>query len=151
MLMSRLCVFSALIGMTGFLAGCGGGSTVPKLAPVTGTVSIDGKPAAGVTVAFNPTGSTKSTGGMGVTGPDGKYQVVHRSGEAGIEPGSYAVTFSRMMQADGSPLPAGTSPLDVDAQETIPDQFRDPAKSSHKAEVKPEGGTFDFGIDAPKK
>ena len=150
MLMSRLFVFSALIGITPFLAGCGGGSTVPKLAPVSGTVSIDGAPAAGVTVSFNPTGSTKTTGGMGVTGPDGKYELVHRSGEVGVEPGSYAVTFSRMMMKDGQPLPAGTSPIEVESVESIPAQFRDAATSSHKADVKPEGGTFDFGIEASK-
>jgi hypothetical protein len=146
MLMSRLFVCSALIGMTGFLAGCGGGSTVPKLAPASGTITMDGAPAAGVTVSFNPAGSNKATGGMGVSGADGKYKILHRSGEAGVEPGSYSVTFSRMVQPDGSPVPAGTNPLDVSGVESIPATF------TEKAEVPPEGGSaFDFTIPAPKK
>jgi hypothetical protein len=151
MLMSRLTVFSALIGIMGFVAGCGGGPAVPKLAPVTGTVQIEGTPADGVSVIFTPTGNTKSTGAAGITGPDGKYELLHRSGQPGIEAGTYAVTFSRMMLADGKPLPPGTSPIDADSTETIPERFRDLSNPAHTADVKPEGGTFDFGIGAPKK
>jgi hypothetical protein len=150
MRMRRLCGFNVLaIGMAGFLVGCGGGSAVPKLAPVSGTVQIKGEPTSDVMVIFSPTGDTKTTGASGVTGPDGKYQLMHRSGEPGIEPGKYAVTFSRMMTSDGKPVPAGTSPTDVGAVESIPERFRDPATPAHTADVKPEGGTFDFAIDAP--
>ena len=86
--MSMRCVFGfrvMVVGIAGFLAGCGG-SSVPTLAPVSGTIQMAGAPAEGVTVMFTPTGSTKTAGAFGVTGPDGKYELVHRSGERGIEP-----------------------------------------------------------------
>ena len=57
-----------------------------------------------MTVNFNPMSGTKTTGAAGVTGPDGKYQLTHRSGQLGIEPGQYSVTFSRLL-ADGKPVP----------------------------------------------
>ena len=152
MLSTRGSAFNLLvIGMAGFVVGCGGGVNVPKLVPVSGTVQIKGQPASGVTVTFSPTGQSKGTGATGATGPDGKYELVHRSGQPGIEPGQYAVTFSRLVMPDGSPLPAGTSPTDVGAEESIPERFRDPTNLTHTADVKPEGGTFDFGIGAPEK
>jgi hypothetical protein len=138
-------------GTLAVLVGCGGGSTVPKLAPVSGIVQIEGTPTAGVTVMFTPTGQTKSTGASGVTGPDGKYELMHRSGQLGVEPGQYAVTFSRMVLRNGDPLPPGTSPIDADSVESIPPRFQDPSDPAHTATVSPEGGTFDFGIGAPKK
>jgi len=140
-----------VVALTTFLAGCGGGSKVPKLAPVTGTVQIKGEPASNVTVIFTPSAGTKSTGATGVTGPDGKYQLVHRSGQPGIEPGKYGVTFSRMVMPDGQPLPAGTSPTDVGAVEAIPEQFRNAANPIQTADVPEKGGTFDFGIGTPQK
>lgn len=136
--------------LVGFV-GCSGGSTVPKLAPVTGVVSIEGTPTAGVTVIFTPMGDTKTTGGSGVTVADGKFELLHRSGKPGVEPGQYAVTFSRMVLRDGSPIPAGKSPIEVDAKESIPGRFQDPSNPAHTATVSPEGGSFEFGIGAPKK
>jgi hypothetical protein len=148
--MSMRCLFGfrmLVLGIAGSLVGCGG-STAPKLAPVTGIIQVAGEPTGGVTVMFNPTGTTKTAGAFGVTGPDGKYELVHRSGELGIEPGTYTVTFSRMLMPDGKPLPKDMSPTDAGAVESIPPALR---SRSDTTEVKPEGGTFDFGIGAPKK
>jgi hypothetical protein len=149
MRMQRLGGFSVLaIGMTAFLVGCGGGGPpVPKLAPVSGTVQLKGEPAADVTVTFAPVAGTKATGASGVTGPDGKYKLTHRSGKLGLEPGQYAVTFSRLL-ADGKPVPPGTSPTEVGAEESIPERER----AHPQAVVIPaEGGTFDFTIGGTKK
>jgi hypothetical protein len=149
-LMSMRCLLGfrvLVLAVSGSLLGCGGSAT-PKLAPVTGTIQVAGEPAAGVTVMFNPTGATKTAGAFGVTGPDGKYELVHRSGEKGIEPGTYTVSFSRMLMPDGKPLPTDKSPTDAGAVESIAPQLR---TRSDTTEVKPEGGTFDFGIGAAKK
>lgn len=151
MLMRRLAGFSALsVAMTSLLVGCFGGSTTPALAPVTGTVEVDGAPTGGVTVMFNPAESTKSTGASGVTGPDGKYQLLHRSGEPGIEPGTYQVTFSRLLAA-GKPIPPGVSPTDAGATESLPAGYLTPTNPMYKVEVKPEGGAFDYSISTSKK
>jgi hypothetical protein len=56
------------------LFGCGGDG---KLAPVSGTVKINGKPVADVEVMFQPVAesATNAPGAaaVGVTGPDGRY------------------------------------------------------------------------------
>lgn len=53
------------------LAGCGGSS----VAPVSGTVTLDGKPLANATVVFQPDGGGKEPGpaSSGVTDANGRY------------------------------------------------------------------------------
>ena len=135
-----------LAGMVLSLAGCSGGSEVPPLVPVSGTVKINGEPAADVNVTFSPTAGAKTTGASATTGADGKYQLMHRSGELGVEPGSYGVLFSKYLMPDGSPVPAGQSPTDSGANESIPERFRSPDTPAHTATVPAEGGTFDFEL-----
>jgi hypothetical protein len=148
MQVKHLCgfVLIAMGAVCGF-AGCGvGGSEIPPLVPVTGTVLVDGEPAAGVNVTFNPTADTKSTGASGTTGPDGKYELMHRSGELGVEPGSYVVFFSRYMMPSGEPVPAGQSPTESEAVESLPERYRNPEAAIEKATVPAEGGSFDFEV-----
>ena len=134
------------------LAGCGGGgSEIPTLAPVTGTVQFKGQPTEGVIVFFSPMKTTQTTGASGVTGPDGKYELLHRSGKPGIEPGEYAVTFSRLMLADGKPVPPGISPTEAGAVETMPPRFQDTTNPVHTATVPDAGGSFDFSVGEAKK
>lgn len=151
MLGSRLGRVAVLaVGLCSFGFGCaGGGAEGPKLAPASGTVTIDKKPVAGVVVTFSPTAQGVGAGAFGVTDESGKYELVHHSGRKGIEPGNYAVVFSRMTKPDGSPLPPGQSPTEVEAVESIPERFRTVAKPVHTATVPPEGGSsFDFDINA---
>ncbi len=64
-----------LIGVLAALAGCSGG---PKIVPVSGTVTLDGKPLANALVAFNPAApagkiEAAGPGSMGVTDEQGRY------------------------------------------------------------------------------
>ena len=65
-----LCVLAAFAA-----SGCDQGSGLPEAVPVSGTVTLDGKPFSGATVRFTPIGETKGTGAVGSTGIDGKYEV----------------------------------------------------------------------------
>jgi len=145
-----------------FLPGCGGGSTTKapdNLVPASGTVTLNGKPAEGVSVVFNAITNpenvddkTPGTGAYAVTDENGKYTLKHRSGQPGIQPGHYSVTFSKLGMPDGSPMPKlkeGQSPTEVGATELIPQRYRviqQGQKGLNQVTVKKEGGTFDFKL-----
>lgn len=117
----------ALIAL-GLLAGCFGGAAdedVPPLEPVSGTVMLDGKPAEAVAVTFMPMSDTAGGGAYGKTDASGKYSLTYRNGEPGIPKGRYYVIFSKMVQADGSPIPEGKTAADVDAKNVIPPRYRE--------------------------
>lgn len=129
------------------LAGCGGEGTNPNLVPVAGTVTLDNQPLAGASITFIPTGATAGQGGTGQTGPDGKYELTHFREGKGVDPGEYSVVVSKMVQRDGSPIPAGTlSAAELDIRESIPQRFSDYNGSSLKATVAPGGATLDFQV-----
>jgi len=142
--------FAIAVLLTGMVAGCGGQSAeVPDaLIPVTGTVKLDGKPAANISVLFNPGKGTGGTGGYGVTDSEGKYSVTHRSNQPGIEAGEYIVTFSKMGLPDGSPIPEGKDAADVGAVQLLPDKYTNPNREMNLtiATVKAPGVTLDYEI-----
>jgi len=151
-----LCTVAGLL--VSILTGCGGGSSteVPELVPVSGTVTLGDKPIAGVVVAFipitnleNPDDKTPGTGAIGVTDAAGKYTLKHRSGQPGVQPGMYSVTFSKVALPDGSPIPEGKIPGEVGAVELIPKRYTVLDSRPHglnQVVVKKEGGTFDFKL-----
>lgn len=136
----------------GMLAGCGSHSAeVPDgLVPVTGTVKLDGKPRANITVIFNPGKKTSGTGGYGVTDSDGKYSLLHRSNQPGIEPGEYIVTFSLMGLPDGNPIPEGKDAADVGAIQLLPEKYTNPDLEMNLtiATVKAPAVTLDYEISS---
>jgi hypothetical protein len=75
------------------LAGCGEAKL--PLYPVTGTVLVDGKPAAGARVIFCPieTSSTElqKERPLGTTGPDGKFQLTTFLKDDGVPAGEFKV------------------------------------------------------------
>ncbi len=131
-------------------AGCGGSSQkIPaNLVSVAGQVLLDDKPLSGCNVSFIPRDQTKGQGGFGVTDAEGKFSAVHWSNNKGIEPGTYTVTFSKIAQPDGSPIPEGKNAADVDAREMLPKKLTDP-NLQHGANVVTvtEGGSeLDFKL-----
>ena len=72
-------------------AGCGGSNTNP----VSGTVLVKGKAAAGVRVTFHPRGGGGTTP-TGETDKDGRFTLSTAAPRDGAPPGEYAVTFELM-------------------------------------------------------
>ncbi|MCH9656166.1 MAG: carboxypeptidase-like regulatory domain-containing protein, partial [Planctomycetes bacterium] len=126
--------FIIVVCVIGMLTGCGGNSVeVPdELVPVTGTVKLDGKPKANISVIFNPGDQTSGTGGYGVTDSEGKYTLLHRSNKPGIESGEYIVTFSMMGLPDGSPIPEGKDAADVGAVQLLPEKYTNPHQERNR-------------------
>jgi len=88
---NRRRIGSAVVaGMICLLAlGCGG----QQLPQVTGTITVDGKPAEGAVLLFHPNGGGATSIGSAVAASDGTYRIVSNQ-NPGIPPGKYLVTVS---------------------------------------------------------
>jgi hypothetical protein len=86
-----------------FIAGCDAGS---GLSPVTGTVTLDGKPYASAQVRFVPETGRPS---IGITDDSGVYSLTYIRDEKGAAPGSYRVDVTTvhvsMSDTDGGKEP----------------------------------------------
>lgn len=125
------------------------------LVPVSGTVTLDGKPVEGATVTFIPTKTEGSSDAGAVTDASGKYEL--RAGEgssSGALPGEYRVIISRLAKADGSTVmpDKDRSPMQLmledGAKETIPPKYSDMIGTTLKATVPAGGGTQDFKLES---
>ncbi|MEM7781770.1 MAG: hypothetical protein AAF623_00220 [Planctomycetota bacterium] len=93
----NLCVLILFASFLTFLTGCGSGG--PVLAPVTGTVKLDGEPIAGVELIFEPVqkeGESAVVGpfSIGSTNESGEYKMIARNGQYGAVVGEHRVSFS---------------------------------------------------------
>jgi hypothetical protein len=137
------------------LTGCDSG---PTLVPVSGTVTLDGKPLEGANIAFVPDSSNPApqTQGMDVTGSSGNYKVMYNN-RSGIAAGKYKVTISKLEAKPGVVLPEEFKKDPVMAKmaglvkETMPDSVSGGVgETQFERVVPPEGGTFDFDVKATK-
>ncbi|MEW4453673.1 carboxypeptidase-like regulatory domain-containing protein [Bremerella sp. JC817] len=115
------------------IVGCSSGySSGEKLAPVTGTVTVNGKPMAGINVMFEPVESGGAS--RGTTDDEGKFEVYFTLNEKGAIPGKHHVQFE--LKGEG-----------VDPN-LIPKKYAF-GSPGIDAEVKPEGPN-DFNFDLTK-
>jgi hypothetical protein len=111
--------------------GCGDQISAPRTVPVSGTVLVNGKPAAGIKVTFHPQfnmGSVKFTPN-GLTDKDGRFILSTAAPGDGAPRGDYAVTFELMQGATDE---RGLD-TEVDAWKG---KHADPARSSWKVTIK---------------
>lgn len=77
------------------LLGCGESKPAgPEVFPVRGEVFLDGKPAAGATVAFHPVGNPTGRIVQGIVQPDGSFALTTTTKGDGAPAGTYAVCLS---------------------------------------------------------
>jgi hypothetical protein len=118
------------------LSGCGS-SDGYKLAPVSGTITLDGQPLAGASVSFQPTGggATPGPGSAAVTDAGGKYELktAEAEGRPGAVVGAHVVRITGVQDqrdaADDTQRPPATDP--------VPPRYRDPGVTFDV----PAGGT----------
>jgi hypothetical protein len=129
------------------LFGCTGKDPAgPKLVPVSGAVSLNGKPVAGATVTFVPAGDTKGFGSKGKTDVDGKYSLTGNRGGAGAVPGNYKVTISKRVMPDGSEPDEDVPVMESPARETLPSKYSMGGQTTLTAIVPESGGAVDFKL-----
>jgi hypothetical protein len=152
-MISRKWHSSALLAL--WLAGCGAG---PNLLPVTGTVTLNGKPLEGATVTFYPDdGNSVKTTGHDTTGPEGNYKL--SSGERfGVAAGKYKVIISKLAAKPGVTIPDEFKKDPVMAKmagltkESLPPSVSDAAEGTYTREVKQGAeNVFEFDVKASAK
>jgi hypothetical protein len=134
-------------------AGCGSGASISGLVPVTGNVTLDGKPLAGAQVLFVPSGE----GGRisaGTTDQSGNYQLVTNT-DKGAMPGMYKVAVTYLAKPDGSPVVATEEGMDLTQLEAsgqvmqiLPPKYSDQQQTELKYEVK--SGKNEYDIEMKK-
>ena len=145
----RVAPLTILCCCIGLLVGCSdevAPEEVPDLHPVSGKVTLDGQPAAGVSISLTQAGGGTGTGGYATTDSSGAYTVQHRSGAPGVPAGEYVVLFTKMAQPDGSPIPPGKTAADVMAENVLPPRYSDTTQTEFKLAVPAGGTTKDFAL-----
>lgn len=130
--------YGIVAGVILVVSGCSkpeGYETPENLIPVSGTVTLDGEPLAGVTLSFIPQSGTNSMGGYGITDEAGKFLVTHYSQAEGIETGTYSVTFSKLVMKDGNPIPPDVDAADVGAVQKLPPHLTQPPDGKYVLKV----------------
>lgn len=130
-------------------AGCGGGTD--GLAPVAGTVTVDGAPGDGAAVAFVPKDGTPGNGGTAVADKTGRYEITTPQGKKGLPPGQYKVTISLRRNADGTTPDPNVPPIESRASEWLPAKFSDRDKTELTATVAAEAKPHDYTVLTGKK
>lgn len=147
----RLSLYSLFVVFTAGLSGCGGttvSESLPDTAPVSGVVTLNGKPITSATVTFVPMGSTKGVECVGVTDESGKYTLQQIRGAAGAPPGEYRVVINYFLKADGTPIKIDGSeaPANLGADEALPPMYSSFTDSKLTARVTDAGGEFPFDL-----
>lgn len=108
-----ICLLAALVSSL----GCGGSGDRPELGEVSGTVTLDGAPLAGVIIVFKP---DVGRAAVGETDEKGYYELEYLDGVPGCKIGPNTVSFEWPLGAAGKALPAkymaGRSELKKDVQ-----------------------------------
>jgi hypothetical protein len=123
------------LGVFLLAAGCSGG-----LAAVSGTVTLDGQPAAGVSVTFQPAEGTQG-GSYATTDAQGRYTLKRVADDrSGAAVGKHKVVLSMSKQAAGNAESASL--------ERLPARYN--TKSDLTFDV-PSGGTSDANFELKSK
>lgn len=150
----RTCLWLAPL----WLAGCQpqpdpSAADRPVLEPVTGVVTLDGKPLAGAVVTFLNQ-DEHGTLTVGETDENGAYRLKYLGAE-GTTAGPYRVAVSYLMSADGEVIglarrSTNSPTAEVNsATELLPPRYSDLGRSTMKAEVPLGGGSFSFELEGP--
>ncbi len=131
------------------LAGCGGNEF--DLAPVSGRITLDGKPLPGADVVFQPFESNAGTvnvgpGSFGHTDEQGNFTLKTMEGEAGAVVGKHHVTVTLPKEeADAQ------AALDNDEITKVISILPDKYRNGEAEFVVPSGGTQEAEIKIPAK
>jgi hypothetical protein len=111
--------------------------------PVTGRVTLDGKPLFGVVVRFYPSPDTYGNGGYGVADAAGRFTATTLQARPGLYPGSYSITLEYL---DGF-MPPGAEAARV----RIPGGYSDPESTKLKVTVAEPRADLDLQVAGPGK
>lgn len=140
-LVALVCGLLALAGCKpkadlGFLSGA---------VPVTGRVTVDGKPLPFASITFFPTVQSAGRTAVAVTAEDGTYEMstmvpqVPLTDSKGVIPSDYTVVISRVAMPDGTPPPADiideADAIAKGAKQLVPTKYTAPHTTPLKVTV----------------
>ncbi|MCZ2343812.1 MAG: hypothetical protein LC104_18745 [Bacteroidales bacterium] len=146
------------------ILSAGGCSDQPNLVPVSGTLTLDGKPLPHKAIRYIPEPGTPGLGGGRNSDAEGRYTILAQLGGQtkdflGLPPGQYRVVIAEPQipmtspvpetDADGSPA-AAIAPEAVDPRRrksaSIPVRYTQEETTDLRITVPPEGGVFDLKL-----
>jgi len=142
----------ALVALLGFSEGCGGShfrQDLPLTVPVSGLVTLNGKPLASASVTFYPKDGTAGIESAGSTDESGHYQLQQTRGELGTPVGEYSVTISHYVGPDGKSIVMtkdSPPPADLGAVESLPEKYSSLQSTTLRATVPAGGDTINFDL-----
>jgi hypothetical protein len=153
----------AIALLAALVVGCS--NDTPTLVPVSGRLTLDGKPLVGKTLKFLPEPGTPGQGSGATTNAAGEYTLLAvRPGairdEHGALPGTYRVVVVEPMFPvntpaqdvnDPTPTPAIGVPAPVRKKQEIPITYTNADTTPLRIEVPKEGGTIDLPLESAKK
>jgi hypothetical protein len=143
--------------------GCGGGG--PALYPVSGVVTVGGKPTAGVSVTFAPVDGRPASAGK--TNSSGAFVLVSSTGRSGALAGKHKVILSLQTESSGGGNFADPAVREAEFKKrevsmkggkkgaptaedmkgaTIPPEYSNPQKTPLEYEVKEQSNKFDVPV-----
>lgn len=152
----RACSLHAicLLSIAVLPAGCSSKSSRPELTPVSGTVTLDGKPLpdAEITFFLQAQSLPGYTASMGKTDAEGKYQLKFGA-DLGAVPGNFKVTVSRIVNESGAAVNAeeGVDLMQLEmqglAKQSLAEKYWDLDKTELTATVeKGKADGYDFKL-----
>lgn len=136
-------------GLAIMALGCGGTSG-PPLQPVTGTLTIDGKPVSNVQVSFMPTDPTGPVA-SGTCDASGRYELY--SGQAnrkGAVAGSYKIVLNQLSSSnpedDTARYTSGSGGPPKQTTLPFPSEFQQSSTSPKQVDVRVGSNTIDITI-----
>lgn len=142
---NRACLCGLLLaGLV--LVGCSSGpDDTPPLAPVTGKVTLDGKPLTSGSVQFTPNKDRGTTGRMalGNINEDGTFELMTITPGDGAQVGHHLVAIESYENTAFDP----NKPVNQSPKSLIPKRYTNPQTSQLTAEVKADGdNSFTFEL-----
>ncbi|MES2788067.1 MAG: hypothetical protein V4719_00490 [Planctomycetota bacterium] len=131
MSLTKISVLSALL-LT-LVGGCFGGPTGPRPVPVSGKITMDGKPLQGARVTFD----NDQRPAVGITSPDGSFKLPD-----GALPGDYRIAIGDPPGNAGMTRPMMAATIDGKPEPTpveLPLKYSDPAQTALKFTVTKDG------------
>lgn len=139
-----------VLGLIILLTGCG--EKGPLLVPVTGTVTLDGKPIEKASVTFMPAEGQPQPA-SGETDAQGKFKLRTTIGPkdyVGALPGKFLVIITKSTlsgaTADANGLSTGVSPEGIKIEWIIPEKYSKTNTSELTSKVEPSMAPADFAL-----
>ncbi len=124
--MGSISKLSTLVLLTVVAAGCGGGANFPKTYPVTGKVTVNGKPIEGAMVTFQLESGKENA--IGTTDKNGEFTLSMFQPGDGAVPGQYRIAVSKL--PPGTTSAAGTPPPGQIGSADLPADYAPPPDTS---------------------